>query len=40
VELIRAEPKGRFDASGDDPESVVQAYLDGNLNLADNPCDH
>jgi predicted Fe-Mo cluster-binding NifX family protein len=27
-------------ASGDHPESVVQAYLDGNLNLAENPCDH
>lgn len=27
-------------ASGDHPESVAQAYLDGNLNLAENPCDH
>ena len=27
-------------ASDDDPESIVQAYLDGNLNLAENPCDH
>ena len=27
-------------AAGDRPEGIVRAYLDGDLNLAENPCDH
>ncbi len=27
-------------APAEEPQSVVQAYLDGNLTVAENPCDH